>query len=61
MMEMDWARGVYGNTRVAEMDRVTGSIYSGDPTVDSLNRILYHLISTHLNIERITHLIHRIF
>ena len=34
------------------MDGVTGGIYSRDPGVDSLHRILY-LISSHLIIQRI--------
>jgi hypothetical protein len=58
MMETDWATG-YRDTGVAELDRVTGSIHSGDSGVDSLHRILYlvsyHHISSHLIIHRITH------
>jgi hypothetical protein len=65
MMEADWVTGTYGDTGVAEMDEVTGGIYSGDSGVDSLHRILYlvsyHLISSHLIIQRITHSIFRIF
>jgi hypothetical protein len=64
MMETDWATGAYGDTGVAVMDGVTGGIYSGDTGVDSLHRILYlvsyHLISSHLIIQRITHSIFRI-
>jgi len=52
MTERDRATGAHGNTGVAEMDRVKGSIYLGDPGVDILHRILllvsylilYHLI-----------------
>jgi len=48
---MDRATGAYGDTGVAEMDQLTGSIYSGDPRVDNLHRILYivsyHLISSY--------------
>jgi len=40
MMETDWATGVYGDTGVAELDGVMGDIYSGDPGVDSMHRIL---------------------
>jgi len=40
MMETDWVTGVYRDTGVAEMDGVTGSIYSGDPMINSLYRIL---------------------
>jgi hypothetical protein len=52
-------RGVRGSG-VADMDRATEGIYSGDPGVDSLLRILY-LISYHLIIQRIIHSIFRIF
>jgi len=51
--------GVRGSG-VAEMDGVTGGIYSGDPGVDSLHRILY-LISYHLIIRRTIYSIFRIF
>jgi hypothetical protein len=61
MMETDWATGAYGDTGVAEMDGVTGGIYSGDPGVDSLHRIMHHLVSYHLIIQRITHSIFPIF
>jgi len=50
--------GVRGS-EVAEMDGVTGGIYSGDPGVDSLHRILY-LISYHPIIRRTIHSIFRI-
>jgi len=56
MMEMDWATGVYGDTGVTGMDGATGSIYWGDPGVDRL-----HLISYHIIIQRITHSIFPIF
>jgi len=46
-------RRVYGDTGITEMNGATGSIYSGDPGVDS---ILSHLI-----IQRITHSIFPIF
>jgi len=45
MMEMDWATGVHGDTGVMEMHRAMGSIYSGDPGVDSISSHLgssYH-------------------
>jgi len=42
MMEVDWATGAYGESRVTEIDSVRGSIYSGDPGVDS-----HHLISSY--------------
>jgi len=65
MMETDWVTGGYGDTGVAEMDRVTVGIYLGDPGVDSLHRILYlvsHIISSHhLIIQRIIHSIFHIF
>ena len=52
MTAMDWATGADGNNGVMDMDRATGSIYSGDPGVDRLYLILYlissHLISSHL-------------
>jgi len=60
MMETDWTTGAYGDTGVPEMDRVTGSIYLGDPRVDSLHCILYHLISSHLILQSIKHSIFRI-
>jgi len=51
MMETDWATAAYRDTGVPGMDRVTGVIYSEEPGVDSLHRILYlipyHLISSH--------------
>jgi len=50
MTETDWETGVYWDTGVAEMDGVMGGIYSGNPGVDSLHRILY-LISSHLIIQ----------
>jgi len=65
MVEMDWVKGAYGDTGVAEMDRVIGGIHLGDPGVDSLHHILYlilyHLISSHLIIQRITQSIFPIF
>jgi hypothetical protein len=54
-METDWATGASEDTGVAEMDRVTEGIYSGDPSVDSLHGILYlvlYLISYHLIIYK---------
>ena len=39
MMDMDCATGAKGDTRVAEMDGVTGGIYWGGPGVDRLHRI----------------------
>jgi hypothetical protein len=45
--------GVQGSW-VAEMDELTGGIYSGDPGADSLHRILY-VISYHLIIQPTTH------
>jgi hypothetical protein len=41
---MDWATGVDGATGVTEMDRATGSIYSGDPGVDGISS---YIIFTH--------------
>jgi len=46
---------------VAEMDRVMGSIYSADLTVDSLYNVILYLISSHLIIQGITHSIFFIF
>ena len=60
MMEVDWAMGVYVDTRVAEMDAVTGSTYSENPRVCSLHCILYN-ISSHLTIQRIRLSIFQIF
>jgi len=50
MTKMDWAMGADRDTGVTEMGRATGSIYSGDPGVDSIalylvSCVLYHLIS----------------
>jgi len=53
-------RWVYGDAGVVEMHGVTGSIYSGDPGVDSLHHILNLISSHHLVIQRILHYIFRI-
>jgi len=52
---------MYGDTVVAEVDGVMGTIYSGDPGVDSLHHLILYLISSHLIIQRITHSIFPIF
>ena len=44
MMETDWAPGAEGDTGGTKMDGATGSIYSGDPRVDSISS---HLVSFH--------------
>ena len=54
MLKAERAMWAYGDTEVAEMDSVTGSIYLGDPGVDSLNCILY-FISSNLITQQITH------
>jgi len=53
MMETDWATGAYGDTGVAEMDAVTGGLYSGGPGVDSLPRIM-DLISSSYHTKNYT-------
>jgi hypothetical protein len=64
MMAMDWAMGAYGDTGVAEMDGVMGSIYLGDPGVDSSHRILaltsYHLVCSSHTTNYTLHLLHRV-
>jgi len=64
VMETDWETGAYRDTGVAEMDGVMGGIYSGDPGVDSVHRILY-LISSHLissyHTMNYTHLLSNLF
>ena len=58
MTETDWARGVYRDTGVAEMDGVTGGIYSGDPGVDSLHRILDLISLSYYTTNYTLHLSH---
>ena len=49
---------MYGDTGVAEMDGMTGSIYSGDPGVDSLHHLVSHIISSHYTTNYTIYLSH---
>ena len=59
MMETDWATLAYGDTGVPEMDGVMGSIYLGDPGVDSFLCIISsHTISSHYTMNYTLHVSH---
>ena len=58
LTEIDCATGADRNTGVMKMDRATGSIYLGDPKVDTSElapQIVSYLIPSHCMVPRIIH------